>query len=201
MTLVKFCGITRQEDADLACQLGVDALGFVLWPGSPRFVGPDRVASLVRSLPASVIPVGVFVRPVSEELELAADAGIRVAQIHGNEAARSPLAPSHLQQWTAVSVDADLSQLHGDQILLLDNTDPVRHGGTGKTIDWNRAATIAANRRVVLAGGLTASNVAAAIRQVRPFGVDVSSGIEQRPGIKDGQAMRAFMTAVREAEQ
>jgi phosphoribosylanthranilate isomerase len=85
--------------------------------------------------------------------------------------------------------------------IVLDAHDPVRHGGTGRTIDWNRAARIAAARRVLLAGGLTPANVAAAIRQVRPYGVDVASGIEDRPGIKDPELMRAFVRAVRQADE
>ena len=200
MTFVKFCGMTQAEDVSLACELGVQAVGFVLWPGSPRYVDVARVSTLVRSLPAAVTPVAVMVRPSEEEVAAARDAGVRVIQLHG-VAAVDHAGQAPVEQWMAASVDADLSATPASTMLLLDTQDPVRHGGTGRAIDWGKAAAIAATRRVLLAGGLTPTNVADAIRQVRPFGVDVASGIEQRPGVKDARAMRAFMAAVREADQ
>ena len=199
MTFVKLCGMTRQRDIDAACDLGVEAVGFVLWPKSPRFIDADGVRVLVRALPDTVLPVGVFVRPSREDIESAMDAGIRVAQIHGVEPGAALREESPIERWIAASVDADLSPVPEHTTVLLDAHDPEQHGGTGRTIDWSKAAAIAARRRVLLAGGLSSLNVAEAIRQARPFGVDVSSGIEVRPGVKDAQAMRAFVAAVREA--
>lgn len=194
MTFIKFCGMTREEDVALACTLGVDAVGFVLWPKSPRYVSAARVAALVRHLPSAVTPVGVFVSPSSEDIVAARDAGVRVVQVHG-----SPAAAIEGDVWMATSLDVGVAGLAPDVTVVLDAHDPVRHGGTGRTIDWRRAAAVAATRRVMLAGGLTPDNVADAIRQVRPFGVDVASGIEDRPGIKNAQAMTAFVAAVRKA--
>ena len=199
MTYVKFCGMREQRDVDVACELGVQAMGFVLWPRSPRFVDLARVAAIVRSLPDSVTPVGVFVRPTEDEIDAARDAGIRVAQLHGVDTVQAA-PPAALERWLATSVDADLSA-YGEGTVLLDAADPERHGGTGRTIDWQKAAAMAQTRRVLLAGGLTTANVADAIRVVRPFGVDVASGIEQRPGVKDAHAMRTFVAAVRKADQ
>jgi phosphoribosylanthranilate isomerase len=205
MTLVKFCGMTRERDVHAACELGVDALGFVMWPGSPRFVAADRVAALVKQMPEQVTPVGVFVTPSADDVQAAVDAGIRIIQLHGytNPGTLEPWNLRTLEPsvWLAASVDIDMSELPADMTIVLDAHDPVRHGGTGRVIDWSLAATVAAVRRVVLAGGLTATNVGDAIRQVRPFGVDVASGIEATPGIKDAEAMAAFVAGAREADR
>ena len=202
MTRIKLCGMTREDDVRAACALDIDALGFVLWPGSPRHVPIERVAPLLRLLPKAVLPVAVCVAPGAEEIRNAADAGFRVIQIHGVKDGVDATWPSHvLERWIAGSVDDGFDAWPSDVTIVLDAHDPVRHGGTGRTIDWPRAAAIAATRRVILAGGLTASNVADALRQVRPYGVDVASGIEDRPGVKNLAAMQAFVAAVREAEQ
>lgn len=199
--LVKICGMTRAEDVDLASEFGVDAVGFVLWPRSPRCVNAAQAAALVRRLPGRVTPVGVFVNPTDDEVEAAIEAGIRIAQCHGSEFRPGRPWQSRVPLWRAASLEADLSAIPESITLLLDAHDPERHGGTGRTIDWTRAAAVARTRRVILAGGLTADNVADAARQVRPYGVDVSSGVEERPGIKRAAAMQAFVTAVREAER
>jgi len=196
--MVKLCGMTRAEDVALACELGADAIGFVLWPESPRCVTLDRIASLVASMPASTTPVGVLVTPGADEIERAVDAGLRVLQIYGG---LDRVWTVSVPLWLAASVDSDLSAVPSDVPVVLDAHDPARHGGTGRTIDWKRAARLAAERRVVLAGGLTATNVTTAIQQVRPYGVDVASGIESRPGVKDAHAMRQFVAAVREADR
>jgi len=202
MTYIKFCGITREQDLATAVELGVSAVGFVLWPRSPRHVDVARVAGLVRMLPPAVVPVGVFVSPARDEIDRAiGEAGIRVAQVHG--ASRTPLEDLGCEVWIAASLSE-----HGDMVphvveeltVLLDAHDPARHGGTGRTVDWSHAASVAAKRRVMLAGGLTPTNVADAVRRVRPFGVDVASGIEVAPGVKDPDSMRAFVAAVRKAD-
>ena len=196
MTLIKFCGMTREDDVRMACDMGVGALGFVMWPKSPRYVAPERVAVLVKAMAADVLPVGVFVSPADEDLARARDAGVRVLQMHGE---RRDTASADV--WVAASLEGALDEVAADATLVLDAHDPVRHGGTGRTIDWARAATIATRRRVLLAGGLTPQNVRDAIRQVKPYGVDVASGIEERPGVKSAAAMKAFVAAVREADQ
>jgi len=196
MTAFKICGITREADAGLAVSLGASALGFVLWPGSPRHVTLARVRMIVAGLPPFVTPVGVFVDPTAEEIANAANAGVRLAQIHGVLPASSPLPvlrAVHLGG-NEDGLDADVGPM---DTVLLDALDPVRHGGTGRTVDFTRAAAVAARRRVVLAGGLTAQNVGEAIRTVRPYAVDVASGVEAEPGIKDPTKLRAFIEAVR----
>jgi phosphoribosylanthranilate isomerase len=156
----------------------------------------------VTATAAGVTAVGVLVSPTAAELIAARDAGIRVVQIHGGMQATAVAASiAGLDVWHATSLEGDLASIDKDTMIVLDACDPVRHGGTGRTIDWTRAAEVAARRRVLLAGGLTAANVRDAIHQVRPFGVDVASGIEQRPGVKDREAMRAFVAAVREADE
>lgn len=199
MTAFKICGITREADAALAVSLGAQALGFVLWPGSPRHVVLARVKMIVAGLPPFVTPVGVFVDPAAVELADAARAGIRIAQVHG----RVPSSPElpvlravHLGD-NADGLDVEVGPL---EFVLLDAHDPVLHGGTGRTVDFTRAAKIASRRRVVLAGGLTPDNVREAIRTVRPYGVDVASGVEAEPGIKDPAKLRAFAEAVKETE-
>jgi phosphoribosylanthranilate isomerase len=198
MTFVKFCGMTREEDVDTAAELGVDAVGFVLWGESPRAVPFEALRALVSRLPASVVPVGVFVHPSQEDVARACDAGIRAVQIHGMAA--PPAWPVQVEVWMAGSLAGDsiVPDIPDQVLLVLDAHDPQRHGGTGRTIDWPRAAIVAARRRLLLAGGLTPANVADAIRVVRPFGVDVASGIELRPGVKDRPKMRAFISGVRQ---
>jgi phosphoribosylanthranilate isomerase len=199
VTRIKFCGMTRAKDVDTALGLGVDALGFVLWPGSPRYVSLDRVTDIVRGLPSRVTPVGVFVRPSRDEVARALAVGLRVAQLH----AVNPEFVETLdcEVWIAARLveDGIAPEVPSIHTVLLDTHDPDRHGGTGRTIDWARAARIAAARRVMLAGGLTPENVRTAIAEAKPYGVDVASGIEDTPGVKSARAMREFVAAVREA--
>jgi phosphoribosylanthranilate isomerase len=199
MTYIKFCGMTREDDVINACELGVDAIGFVMWPDSPRFVAAAHVKTLVARMPRHVVPVGVTVAPTSEQIAAARDAGVRVLQIHGAQGTVEPGNLGALELWLASTADDSVDAIPHDITVLLDAQDPVRHGGTGRTIDWSRAAAIAARRRVILAGGLTPANVRAAIQRVRPFGVDVASGIEVEPGKKSVRAMQSFVAAVREA--
>jgi phosphoribosylanthranilate isomerase len=201
MTFIKFCGMTREEDLATADELGVEAVGFVMWPKSPRCISRDRLPALVRTLTPSVLPVAVFVQPTEDDIAFALDSGVRALQVHG--VGSQDVLTTMVPTWIG-------ARLEGDGIapdvptripIVLDAHDPLRHGGTGRTIDWERAARVAATRRLLLAGGLTPANVGDAIRTVRPYGVDVASGIEERPGIKSTQAMAAFVTAVRKADQ
>lgn len=199
MTAVKICGITRREDALEAARLGASLVGFVLWPDSPRAATLDHVRAIVPSLPGDVTPVGVFVNPTTEEINAAADAGIRLAQVHTDTDidftdARIPVIRAvHLSER-----DDGIEPEVTDELIVLDAHDPVTHGGTGKTVDWARAAVIARTRRVILAGGLTPFNVRQAISQVKPYAVDVASGVESSPGIKDHGLLRAFIAAAKE---
>jgi phosphoribosylanthranilate isomerase len=198
MTRIKFCGLTREADIEAAADLGVDAVGFVLWPKSPRALTLTAAADLVRRLPRSITPVGVFVQPTHDEVAGAIEiAGIRVAQVHAMEDPSSVM--GLCETWVAASPGAVAASIPADLTILLDAEDDERHGGTGQRIDWDAAGRIAAARRVMLAGGLTPQNVGEAIRRAKPYGVDVSSGIEERPGVKNAKLMREFVTAVRRA--
>ena len=197
MTAVKICGITRGEDAAAACAFGADFVGFVLWQKSPRATTIDRVREIVPQLPGSVTPVGVFVDPTADEVKAAEDAGIRMAQVHSD--ALLEIQGVAIPIVRAVHLAGDgIEPNVSDELVLLDAHDPVQHGGTGKTIDWQRASIIARRRRIFLAGGLTPANVQQAIAEVRPYAVDVASGVESAPGIKDHKMLRAFIDAAKE---
>ena len=195
---IKVCGITRVEDAGYAARLGVNALGFVFWPPSPRAVTPELAAAIIETLPPFVVPVGVFVDPEASLLQDCREAGIQVAQIVG----RAPAVPRGMRVLPGVSLAPGgrgiTPDVPGNGPVLLDTHDPIRRGGTGRTIDWAAVAPIAARRPVVLAGGLRPENVAEAIRLAQPAGVDVSSGVEAAPGVKDHDKIAAFVAAVRQ---
>lgn len=199
MIRIKVCGITDVEDALMAVQFGASAIGMLFWPKSPRAIDRATAREIVRALPPFVDAVGVFVNQPDADA-IASDVGLHLVQLHGDE----PVA--HYARYThnvikAVPVDAPAARDEARLIppgvhVLLDAHDPVRRGGTGTTIDWTLAAAIAAERPVILSGGLTASNVADAIRAVKPAAIDVSSGVEKSPGRKDRERLRAFFDAV-----
>lgn len=199
---LKVCGITRQGDALHAVEHGATALGFVFWAASPRNVSRNRAAEIIGELPVDITPVGVFVNEEIDTIRATiAQTGIRLVQLHGDEPAAyaAALAAPVIR---AVNLDKAReveNSWPSNTTLLIDAVDPRLRGGTGQTVDWERAATIARRRRVVLAGGLTALNVQAAIAAVRPFGIDVSSGVEATPGIKDGAKVAQFLALARAA--
>lgn len=196
--LVKICGITRRDDASLAVSAGAQALGFIFWPSSPRFVDPYRAKAIVRILPPFVTPVGVFVNQPAEYVNAVAGlVGLGVVQLHGDE---DPAYARLMKRpvLKAVSLSGDgATRWPREVMLLVDAHDPVRRGGTGATANWSLAATLAAERPIVLAGGLTAENVVAAVAAVRPFGIDVSSGVEGAPGVKDPGRLAALFEQLR----
>ncbi|GEK72509.1 MULTISPECIES: phosphoribosylanthranilate isomerase [Halomonas] len=202
-TRVKFCGLTRPEDVDAAVAAGADALGFVLWPGSKRAVGLERLAALAARVPAFVTRVGLFVDP-DEALVARAAEHLDLLQFHGEEtpafcaAAPRPWIKA-LRMRDGLDVHAAARDYIGARALLLDAYRPGVPGGTGETFDWSRIPACLA-KPVILAGGLTPANVAEAIAAVRPLAVDVSGGIETAPGIKGGAEMADFLRAVRHAD-
>ena len=201
--MLKICGMTRLEDALHAAANGATAIGFVFWPKSPRYIPPDAAAAIVRELPAHVAPVGVFVNESADVLAATvARVALRLVQLHGDERAEDmTMLPVPLVRSLTLAGTAGLDAWPPGTTFLLDAADPERRGGTGVQVDWVRAAQLAAVRPIVLAGGLTPENVAAAIAAVRPAGVDVSSGVEVAPGIKDPMKVAAFLTRARTAFQ
>jgi phosphoribosylanthranilate isomerase len=199
---IKICGITRIPDALHAAQAGATALGFMFWPRSPRYVEPARAAEIIAALPPHVVAVGVFVNePVDRIRAIVEETGISTIQLHGDEqpADAGALGWPVLRAMIVERADEMTAAWPADTTFLIDAADPVRRGGTGMRADWERAASIAQTRRVVLAGGLTESNVATAIATVRPFGVDVSSGVEEQPGVKDSDKVARFIASARSA--
>ena len=198
---VKICGITRAEDAEAAVECGANAVGFIFWPQSPRCVDVSLARDIVATLPREVTPVGVFVnQPADEVNRTAQQVGLGAVQLHGDEGANYVRVMSR-PVIKAVALPSAMKSLAfaswmDDVRLLLDVHDPAKRGGTGRTIDWTLAAEIACERHIVLAGGLTPDNVSEAIARVQPFGVDVSSGVEARPGIKDHGRLKALFEAI-----
>jgi len=192
---VKICGITRLEDAEAAVALGANALGFVFWPKSPRYIDPYRARAIVASLPPFVSAVGLFVNQSSGHIaSVASLARLGVVQLHGDETPEeaATLGRPIVRALSLEAAAGALDRWPARVTILLDAHDPDLRGGTGRTIDWDAAAAIARRRRVVLAGGLNPDNIAAAVERVRPFGVDVSSGVESAPGRKDVGRLRAL---------
>jgi phosphoribosylanthranilate isomerase len=198
---VKICGITSEEDALIAVAMGADAVGFVFAP-SPRQMSPNAVQAIVRRLPPEIITVGLFrdERP-QRVVEIINRVGLKAAQLHGNESREdcgyvAVRVPVVIKAFAAGDPRLARAGEYGAPIILLDAPSP----GSGKVFDWRLAEGAPKGRRLVLAGGLDATNVGEAIRTVHPWGVDVSTGVEASPGKKDPSKIRAFVQAARAAE-
>lgn len=204
-TAVKICGITRSEDAHAAARLGAHALGFIFFEDSPRHVDAPRAATLVNALPPFVTAVGLFVNPSTREVQtVLRQVPLNLLQFHGDEPPAF-CAQFGLPYIKAVRVRAGLDLLQYARLysaargLLLDAFVAGTHGGTGTAFDWSLVPRDLP-LPVILSGGLNPGNVAAAIRRVAPWAVDVSSGVEAGPGIKDAGKMAKFMSEVRSAD-
>jgi phosphoribosylanthranilate isomerase len=199
---VKICGITRLDDALAAVQAGADALGFNFWPRSKRYLPPGEARAIVRRLPPFVTAVGVFVDPSREEVLRAVDAsGVGMVQLHGDEPPELCASlPLPVLKAVRLQTSHDLAALasYEVQAFLLD-APTAGYGGSGRTCDWGLAAEVARELRVVLAGGLGPDNVAEAVRTVRPWAVDVASGVESAPGAKDPALVARFVERAKEA--
>jgi phosphoribosylanthranilate isomerase len=202
---VKVCGITNAEDAMAAVEAGADALGFIFYEKSPRYVEPAVAGRIISELPPLVMPVGVFVNERLSTVRSVMDiCGLAMAQLHGDENAsychelsRPAMKALRLKDRGSLLALAEYQGRGGVRGFVLDAFSEVAYGGTGEVTDWGLAAEVAKSTPVLLAGGLTPDNVAEAIRSVRPYGVDVSSGVESAPGKKDHAKVRAFLDAVR----
>lgn len=205
MTRIKLCGITGPEDAFLAVQAGADALGFNFVPGTPRCVAPEIAGAIIAGLPPFVATVGVFLnQPLEEVLRSAAVAGVGAVQLHGTEGADfARRIPLKVIKTIAVSDRDSLAAMSGypAHAFLLDSHRPGSAGGTGQTFPWDLAREARRYAPILLAGGLNPENVGEAVRRVRPYAVDVASGVERRPGVKDPQKVRDFVAAVRRADE
>lgn len=203
MVRVKICGITSLADARVAIGAGADALGFVFYERSPRHVSPQKAAAIIAQLPPFVQTVGLFVDAAAELVNWTADfCGLDLIQLHGAETPEYCIDVNRrVIKAFRVKDSASLSGIgrYGVAAYLLDAWSPEAPGGTGLTFDWSLARQAAGTRPLILAGGLTPENVAAAIAAVRPYAVDVSSGVEEAPGKKDHGKIREFIAAARAA--
>jgi phosphoribosylanthranilate isomerase len=194
--MVKICGITRQQDAEAAVVHGAAAVGFIFWPNSPRFIDPYRARKIAKALPPFISTVGVFVNQPKEYINgVASLVPLSVVQLHGDETPEFARGLSR-RVLKAITRPESAREWPEPAMLLVDVHDPVKRGGTGRIVDWSMASAIAHERRVVLAGGLTPDNVAEAVAAVQPWGIDVSSGVEKSPGIKDEQRIAALFAAI-----
>lgn len=215
MTIVKICGLTNLKDALVAAETGADLLGFILSPKSPRYVAPETITAIVAGVrKAFALPprcVGVFVNAApAEVLHVLTETGLDLAQLHGDETVEALAAlqgrgfkavrPTGTEDALALVQQYGASGATDGPDLLIDAYAPQAYGGTGQRTDWKVAAAIAQRiPRLLLAGGLTPENVAAAVDAVKPWGVDVASGVELAPGRKDHARLRAFVAAVKGA--
>ncbi|HEX3544734.1 MAG TPA: phosphoribosylanthranilate isomerase [Candidatus Acidoferrum sp.] len=210
MTQVKICGITNADDVRAACEAGADAIGLNFYPRSLRALSVEKAAKLRAAIPLGVQVFGVFVNAdAGEMMHIFRDVRLDALQLHGDE---SPATVAQLARmapvFKALRVGPDFSAATLESYpdvsgFLFDtaNTAAGQYGGTGRLADWGVAQQSARSHRVILAGGLSAENVAAAILQVRPYGVDVASGVEASPGAKDHAQLREFIREARRADQ
>lgn len=205
MTKIKICGITNVDDALAAAEYGADAIGFVFVPNTPRYIDPQRASEIVEALPPFLTRVGLFSDPTISEVEMIAkECNLDALQFHGYET--PDFCGSFYQRVIKafrVKDQSTISLLKEYQVsaYLLDSYTKGIKGGSGMTFDWNLAIAAKKYGRIILAGGLNPQNVSEAVQQVSPYGVDISSGVEQKPGKKDYKKIKDFIDAVRSAER
>ena len=200
MVKVKVCGITSLKDAEKAVELGADALGFNFYPKSPRFITKVSAKDIIRLLPPFVTPVGIFVNETMDKImEFMYFTGVRVLQLHGEETPEFCMRMSRpVIKAVRVAGPESLQGLPRYPVIafLLDSATE-GYGGSGQTFDWNLAVEAKKFGKIILSGGLTPENVVEAIEKVRPYAVDVCSGVETAPGRKDHTRLKEFMEAVK----
>ncbi|MDX1410866.1 MAG: phosphoribosylanthranilate isomerase [Nitrospirales bacterium] len=202
---VKICGITNVPDAQVAVSAGTDALGFIFYSKSPRYVDPKVAKLIISELPPFVLPIGVFVNEEPKRVrDIMQECGLALAQLHGDETPaycesleRPVLRGIRLRDRGSFLAMAEYKGRAGVRGFVVDAFSEFAYGGTGATTDWNLASEAARAASILLAGGLTPDNVQEAIRRVKPYGVDVSSGVESRPGEKDPAKVKAFIHAAK----
>jgi phosphoribosylanthranilate isomerase len=198
---VKICGITSEEDALLAVAMGADAVGFVFAPSS-RQIAPQKAADIVKRLPVDITTVGVFRDEAAQRVvDIIHQTGLRAAQLHGLETPDEARwvrqrVPTTFKAFPAGDPRLSHADDWGADVIMIDSAVP----GSGEVFDWRLAEGAPSNRRIIVAGGLTADNVGDAVHRVQPWGVDVSTGVESGPGRKDARKLKAFIDAARRAE-
>lgn len=204
-TRIKICGITNHEDAANAVAFGADALGFNFYKGSSRYIAPEKAAEICALLPAFVTTVGIVVNePIADVNRMLKDLRIDLLQFHGDETPEYCEAVEHpymkaLRATSRDQIKAEMRLFETAQAILVDTATDGQFGGTGKTFDWGMVPDL--GKPVVLAGGLDATNVEAAIATASPYAVDVSGGVEQSRGVKDVAKMKQFFDAVLSADR
>lgn len=205
MTEIKICGITNLDDAIFAAACGVQALGFIFYPQSPRYISPSDACAIITALPAEVARVGVFVNEKPSDVRQIYDfCGLDYIQLHGDEtpAYCRLFSAAHLIKAVSPKEEVDLEALSDYQVhaLLLDSRDAGLYGGTGRPANWELAVRVRKNHRLILAGGLKEDNIAAALAAVFPPAVDINSGVEASPGRKDPNKVRRIVDIIRSRE-
>lgn len=197
MVRIKICGMTNRDDALCAADWGADALGFIFYEKSPRYISPDQAGAVIAALPPFVTPVGVFVNASEAHIDAVVKlAGLRAIQLHGDEPPAACLGHS-VPVIRALRVgpdfDPETMRMYLVDTFLLDTAKAGQYGGTGEAFDWSKAIAAKPYGRIVLSGGLNPGNVARAIEMVAPYAVDVGSGVEAEPGKKDHGKLKRFL--------
>jgi len=202
MVRAKICGITNRNDAQCAVDHGADALGFIFYDKSPRYVVPEKAGEIISDLPPFITPVGVFVNATETQIDMAVKlAGLRAIQLHGDEPPGACLGhsvPVIRALRVGESFEVEIMQSYLVDTFLLDTAKSGSYGGTGETFDWAMAEKAKDFGRIILSGGLNPGNVREAIDQVSPYAVDTSSGVEAEPGVKDHAKVKTFLEIVKE---
>ena len=201
MTRIKICGITNVRDAHSASELGADALGFIFYPGSKRYIEPERAGEIIHSLPPYLTTVGVFVNQSLQEIDSVREkTGINLVQLHGDETPEFCAGlPFKSVKAIRVKEPSDLKrvELYPQEAILFDKYSDAEYGGTGESFSWDWLCGLNTDKKIILSGGLTPGNVSDAVDRVKPYAVDVSTGVEESPGKKSEDKMRKFIQAVR----
>ena len=203
MTEIKICGITNLDDALVVAESGADALGFIFYSKSPRYVSPEKAKEIIENLPREITRVGVFVNHRAKEVkEIVGFCGLNLVQLHGNET------PEYCRQFTASIVikafspktenDLHILKDYPVSAVLLDTFDPKLYGGTGKTSSWELVSMIKKSHPLILSGGLNINNITEAMETVHPDAIDINSGVESSPGEKDHDKVRKIIELMRQ---
>jgi len=202
MTVIKICGITNLDDAHAAVAVGADILGFNFYKPSPRYIAPESAREIINTLPDSILTVGVFVNEGSPDAvrSIANQSGVKAVQLHGDESPDYCRMLNSVIKTFSVSGNFDIKQLESYEVdaIMLDTKDNRLRGGTGRVFDWSIAQQVSQLiPKLYLAGGLSPENITEAIEMVQPYAVDACSSLEDKPGIKNHERMRVFVSKVR----